>query len=186
MPPESILNEEIDARGLADSGNRRGQKSERLRVGQSRELSIDRRDDRSGLQGRGAPLLIGREQAEVETAAGARTLREDAVAGDRIVVAHAGLVFEDLVDLAHHEVGALERRGFRQFDVHQEVALVFVGQKRRRQDLSDSARQHRESDQDNEREHEPSDEQSGNTDVAFLHAREARVESREEARKRAA
>src|ERR1700735_4535266 len=103
-----ILDEEIDARGLADTGDRRRQESERLRIGQSRELSIDRSYDGSGLQGGRFPLVVRREQAEVETAAGARALRQDAVAGDCVVVQDTGLVFEDLVDFPPHNMRAVE------------------------------------------------------------------------------
>ena len=155
-----------------------GRKANDLRLGQSRELAIHRCDDGFRLQGRGTPLVVGREQAEVETVAGALSLREDAVAGDRVVVADARLVLEDLVDLPHHRGRALQRRGFGQLDVHDEVALVFVRQKRPRQDpcrFRPPAPRSRPGSR--VASSEPSDEQAGDTDVALLHAREARVES---------
>ncbi len=84
-------------------------------------------DHRPGLQSGLHPLVEGLQLAEVDRVAAAAGLRQDAEAGDTAGVAHRRLGLEQRFNLPHHRDRALQRGGFGEFDVDQEVTLVFIG-----------------------------------------------------------
>ena len=95
----AILDEHVDAAGLADAGDGGRQEREHLRLGQPIELPIHGGDDRVRLEPPRRPLVVGRELDEVQAVARARRLRQEAVPGDRVDVVDARLGLQDLVDL---------------------------------------------------------------------------------------
>ena len=156
----AILDEHVDAAGLADAGDGGRQERERLRVGQPVELPVHGRDDRVRLELARRPLVVRFELDEVDAVPRARRLRQEAVPGHRVDVMHAGLGLQDLVDLAHDGVRPLHRRGLRELHVHEEEALVLLRHEGRRHDLTETARERREGGEHDERDDDLADQES--------------------------
>ena len=93
--------------------------------------------------------------------------------------------FEHALDLARHLVRALQRGRVRELHVHEEEALVFVGDEARGQPPPEAAREDGEAGQDDQAQGRLADEAVGEVDVAVGHAREAAVEGAEEAAEQA-
>ena len=88
-------------------------------------------------------------------------------------------MIQDSVNLAHQCDGSLQRRCLGELDVDDEVALVFIGQKRSRKRSPDSSRHSGESDKDYDGQHEFADEQAGDINVTPGGAFESGIEDGE-------
>ena len=123
---DAILDEEVDAAGLADARDGGREERNRLRVGERRELRVQGGDDGVRLERRRRAFVVGSELYEGEAASRTARLREDAEPRHRVDVVDAGLLLQDRVDLPHDGVCPLKRGGLGELDVDQEVALVFL------------------------------------------------------------
>ena len=133
-----------------------------------------------------AALVPRLELHEVEAGVGLRDVREQAEADDRRVALDALGLREDLLDVERDRVGALQRGGVRQLELHEEVALVLVRHERSRQDAADADADHRETREQDHAARRALDRAARDVHVARRHALEEAVEGREEAAERTA
>ena len=119
----------LEAAGRAEPDDRRSVVEQDACTRDALRLRLDLGDERvDRLRGIGA--LFERGQAyDKERGVGQRDAVELAEADDRGKRRDAFLGADDLLDLAHERVGAIDRRSRRQIDLGVEEALVFLGQK---------------------------------------------------------
>ena len=89
-----------------------------------RELRAQPAQDRAGLARAPSASIQGVSRAKEDATFGPLTPVDEAAPADGQHVSTPGVSSEDLLDLPHHRVGALERGGVGQLDVDEEIALV--------------------------------------------------------------
>ena len=182
----AVLQQEVEARGRAEPGQRRDVEREDDRLRDRRELRSQPAHDAVDVQRLGLALLP-RLQAHEDRAvvrlvgAGHRAVAADGLEG----VEPVGLG-QDVLDLLQHEAGALERGPGRKLDVDAEDALVLVRDEAGRQHAREQAGPDRHRGDDPDRQQRPAHEQARHAHVALGGDVEHLVEAAEEGPQRAA
>ena len=140
-----VLQPEGKAPLAAEARNRGRHDRERRGFRRGRfQLAVQPVHERPRLERRATPLLPGFQLHEVERVVARGHARDQAEPDDRVEVGHAVGLREQGVHLAGDRVGPFERRGRRQLDVQQKVAVVLLREKARGQPVAEEARGQRE------------------------------------------
>ncbi len=177
----SILEHEAEAASRAQALDRGRRERDDRGPGNDGELTVQRTQYTLGAGRCVGSFVPWLERDEEEARVRGRALREEAEAGDGGVRAHAGGGVEDGLHLAAYLVGPLQRRGRRQLDVHEEIALIFVGDESAGSLGGDAAREGTQRDEEAEPEDEPPREDAAHRDVAVATSVEGPIERIEEA-----